>query len=156
MRALSILMMILASWMSVACDAPERTTPTKLDRTRVHYPNSEEQRAFKEALAAAAIPHEVRMATDGKEWVSWARDQDVAVAAVQEQMFGPELPSGRNLYVAGEAGTEFKAWLRDNRIPYKTMMKRGNEYVVWAVEDSSRVRKWPYFPPMELSASSNR
>ena len=130
------------------CDkGPEqRLSREVLIRGNTSYADPIEQKHFREALASASIPHEVSVWPDGREYVSWAGDQDAAVQKVKDQLFGEPLPTGRHIRFSGELGDQFKAWLTANGIPFKIVVSRGKEYVVWEAQDSPRVAKWPHFP----------
>jgi len=94
----------------------------------------------------------VRDVREGEKWVSWAKKDSESVERIRADLM---VPPRRNLSLTpGEDQEQFKKWLRDSGIPFKTRISLGQEYVVWAEEDTERVKKWPHWtePPSEKSS----
>jgi hypothetical protein len=110
------------------------------------YGDAEKQRRFKEGLKQANVPHELIIGPDGKEYVKWRDEDSAAVTAVQVSLFGEPLPLGRSIHFGAPYQAQFKKWLKETGIPFKTQMSEGKEYIVWEAADYPRVSQWKHFP----------
>jgi len=84
----------------------------------------EEQARFIAALVEAEIPF-TTVVHDEREFVQWDASHSERVRQIDEQLFGPSLPVGRNVHFDGEMHERFKSWLEENEIPYATVLNRG-------------------------------
>jgi hypothetical protein len=143
-RAIPILALALAL---AACD---RGPPPEAKKTSMYhsfqYGDAEKQRRFKEGLKQANVPHELIIGPDGKEYVKWRDEDSAAVTAVQVSLFGEPLPLGRSIHFGAPYQAQFKKWLKETGIPFKTQMSEGKEYIVWEAADYPRVSQWKHFP----------
>ena len=140
MNRISILLSLIAL---VGCDYRVETK-SRTTSEGVSYSDASDQERFKQALASAGIPFDVTTEQRGQEFVRWDASHSAEVTRIKESLF---LPSGRNLRLDPERQSEFKAWLEQNSVPYRTMTQEDGEYVVWEEADAARVRAWPQFPP---------
>lgn len=130
----------------VACDLTPSPTVTKTASFEsISYADPEKQRKLKEGLKQANVPHEL-ITRDGKEYVQWRSEDGAAVKAVQVALFGEPLPLGRSIHFGAPYHAQFKKWLKDNGIPFRTQLSEGKEYVVWEAADYPRVSQWEHFP----------
>ncbi len=132
---------LLLAFVLVACVPPTQTMEVSVSCALVkesrHYADPMEQRQFKEALKKAGVEHVVVM-RHGKEFISWKAREHEAIARIDASLFGPPLPSGRNLSTGTLRRGEFKAWLTANGIYFTTQINRGREYVVWGEKRTPR------------------
>jgi len=73
---------------------------------------AEDQARFKQALTEAGVPFTLEM-LDGKEHVRWEGADAAKANEVREKLFGPDLPSGRNVAFETEIQSKFKTWLTE-------------------------------------------
>ena len=139
MHRISILLSLLAL---VGCDYRVETE-SRTTSEGVSYSNVRDQERFKQALSSAGIPFDVTTEQRGQEFVRWGASYSAQVNRIKDSLF---LPSGRNLRLDPERQSQFKAWLEQNAVPYRTMVQEDGEYVVWEEVDAERVRAWPQFP----------
>lgn len=139
MHRISILLSVLTL---VGCDGRVET-PSRTISEGISYSNANDQERFKQALSGAGIPFDVTTEQRGQEFVRWEARYSAQVDRIKDSLF---LPSGRNLRLDPERQSQFKAWLEQNAIPYRTMIQEDGEYVVWEEADAERVRAWPQFP----------
>src|SRR5262245_41862494 len=139
MHRISILLSLLAL---VACE-PRVETSSRTTAESVSYGNARDQERFKQALQSAGIPFEVATEQRGQEFVRWDASYSAQVKRIKDSLF---LPAGRNLRLDPQRQSQFKAWLDQNAVPYRTMAQEDGEYVVWEAADDARVRAWPQFP----------
>jgi hypothetical protein len=139
MQRVSILLSLLAL---LGCDY-RAETKSRTTSEGVSYGDVSDQERFKQALSGAGIPFEVAIEQRGQEFVRWDASYSAEVKRIKDSLF---LPSGRNLRLDPERQSQFKAWLEQNEVPYRTMVQEDGEYVVWEEADAARVRAWPPFP----------
>lgn len=139
MHRISLLLSLLAL---VGCDH-RLETESRTTSEGVSYSNARDQERFKQALSSAGIPFDVTTEQRGQEFVRWGASYSAQVNRIKDSIF---LPSGRNLRLDPERQSQFKAWLEENAVPYRTMVQEDGEYVVWEEVDAERVRAWPQFP----------
>lgn len=139
MHRISILLSLLAL---VGCDYRVETE-SRTTSEGVSYSNASDRERFKQALSSAGIPFDVATEQRGQEFVRWDASYSAQVSRIKDSLF---LPSGRNLRLDPERQSQFKAWLEQNAVPYRTMVQEDGEYVVWEDADAERVRAWPQFP----------
>lgn len=139
MQRVGILLSLLAL---VGCDGRVETQ-SRTTSEGVSYSNANDQERFKQALSGAGIPFEVTTEQRGQEFVRWEARYSAQVDRIKDSLF---LPSGRNIRLDPERQAQFKAWLEQNAVPYRTMVQDDGEYVVWEEADAERVRAWPQFP----------
>jgi hypothetical protein len=102
------------------------------------YDNAEEQERFKQGLSAAGIPYKLTK-RNNREFVSWEPKYNLAVEKVEFSRF---LPSGRSISLDEQRQSRFKVWLKQTKIPYKTLLIGKREYIIWDQADSKRVQEW--------------
>lgn len=143
-RAIAILALAL---FLAACDLnPPPASKKTATFHSISYADAEKQRRFKEGLKQANVPHELFTGTGGKEYVKWRDEDSAAVRAVEVSLFGEPLPLGRSIHFGQPYHAQFKKWLKDGGIAFKTQMSEGKEYVVWEAADYPRVSQWKHFP----------
>jgi hypothetical protein len=105
-----------------------------------------ERELLKNELAAAGIDF-VEVDRDDGTYVQWGGADSERVRGIRERVFGPDLPNGRNVAYTQDLEylqQEFKDWLAERGIPYKTAMQGDVEFIYWEAEDDGRVREWPH------------
>jgi hypothetical protein len=97
----------------------------------VHYGDPAMQQALKDALDKAGIPYKLET-REGKEMVGWTYANDPAARAVQKQLEGSGLATGRSVsFQNAGLQKEFIAWLAAKGVKHETTSAQGREYVVW-------------------------
>jgi hypothetical protein len=135
---------------SGACSRPEdgrQTIPSEIkvdESTAYHDPI--EQASFESALKAAKVPHTIEF-YEGRRAVAWKAEHSEAVKRIQMELFGEPFPPGAGLSPSPDLRDEFKAWLKENSVPYTTHISRGREYIMWEETYTPMVRTWKHFPP---------
>lgn len=126
--------MVVLGLLAAACDE------AKESKSGLTFAHPADQRQFTDALAKAGIAYSLEV-KQGKNYVMWSqRDRD-AVGQIQASLV---IPPDRNLSLTpAEDQADFKAWLSENGIPFTTRLSLGQEYVVWAEQDTEKVKKWP-------------
>jgi len=95
------------------------------------YGHAEYQQEFKDALGKAGIPYTVEM-KDGREFAYWTSEQHAAVEAIKREL---ELLEGRSVSFSNPIlDKAFKDWLAKNGVAYRTVQRRGRDYVAWEGE----------------------
>ena len=145
LRPLITLLPLLVLACEYRTDQPSEVARQTVSEVSTHYADPSEHQAFKAALAASGVPFRV-VVRDSKEHVAWPTEQEAKVAAIEAKLFGPPLPSGRNVSLDPSNQAAFKAWLNANSIAYTTQVSRGRELIVWSEADSERVRQSRYAP----------
>jgi hypothetical protein len=149
MRYLS-LTVVGTALLAASCDSSRDSASEYIERRvisesiRVGDPADGE--LLKNELAAAGIDFSEVDRDDGR-YVQWSGADSERVRAIRERVFGPNLPNGRNVAYTQDLEhlqQEFKDWLAEKGIPYKTAMQGDVEFIYWAAEDDGRVREWPY------------
>lgn len=138
---------ILALSVLLACErskTPDQIEITNASRS-IWYADPARQNLLAAELKKAGISYDV-VVERGREYIRVTEEDSVRVSAIEEMLFGPELPSGRNIGFDPERQAKFKAWLREDRIPFKEITKDGSEYIVWEESDTEKVRRWHHFP----------
>ena len=132
---------------SSACTSGEPPRARELVSEGYSFSDPDRMERLKTGLTSAGIPFttEVR---DGNEYVDWEGRYADKANAVRIELFGPDLPSNRNIAMGGELQVRFKAWLAERSIPYQTVEKEGVEYIIWEESIDEAVRQWPYLPPI--------
>ena len=127
-------LMVVFGLLIAACDQ------AKDPKEGLTFAHPTDQRQFTDALAKAGIAYSLEV-KEGRKFVVWSqRDRD-SVSRIQASLV---VPPGRNLSLTpAENQAEFKTWLSENGIPFTTRLSLGQEYVVWAEQDTERVKKWP-------------
>jgi hypothetical protein len=132
--AFAAVMLVLAT----AC--VERQAPV-LDSEAYSFHDPVRQEQFKQKLTAAGVPFTTET-LDGQEFVRWTKSDAERATAIRQEVFGPDLPSGRHIAYDGATQARFKAWLTENGIPFSTAEKDGREYIIWEPAVDKEVRKW--------------
>jgi len=127
----------------LGCERTEEPLPVATHSVSYANPANQEQLAAE--LTKANVPYDV-VFERGREQLRVAETHLAAFTAVQERLFGPELPSGRNLRLDPERQQQFKLWLSGNGIPFKEVAKPDGNYIVWEATDDKSVRSWVQFP----------
>ena len=101
------------------------------------------QQRLKEELAKAGIPHELEV-TDGREFIKWSLEHDVAVEDIKQKKVDRTYGDGRNASFPDPAlRQEFTDWLTRKGIRYEIVTSSdGREFVVWAEGPKELVRQF--------------
>lgn len=143
-----ILTSIAAAALIIGCDSNERQSKSYSEVVTYSEtsPDKARQQQFKDALNKAAVPYETYRDEKGNERLKWQGENNDAVERVRISLFGPLPPAGRSIGFDARYQDQFKKFLDSNRIPYKTAMSYGKEYVIWEAHDYARIASWEHFP----------
>src|SRR5262245_25115559 len=113
---------------SSACTPGERVRSRELVSEGYSFSDPERSERLKTGLTSAGIPFTTEV-QGGNEYVNWEARYADRANAVRIELFGPDLPSNRNIAMGAEQQARFKAWLAERSIPYQTVEKEGMEYI---------------------------
>jgi len=108
----------------------------------------EDEKQFVETLEKSRIKYRLEV-HNGLRIVSWSESDAEKVKKIRDAL---TVPPKRNLSLTPkEVHEEFKAWLKENSIPFETVVSGGQEFVVWSEKDAERVKHWPKWtePPID-------
>lgn len=155
MRSIKSSGLLLLALAVTACgrhDAPEsRVISSVLVSEGISYENEAETAALASALTASGVPYSTGL-QNGKTSLKWEAKHSPAVRSIQSQLFGPPLPSGRNLSGDPETQMRFKTWLSENDIPYTLQESHGREFIIWEEKYTPKVQTWEFYPPTQAQA----
>jgi len=138
---------------TIACnfDSDPKTTRGKEIFESAWYADANHQKMFEEELTRQKISYTVNVENDGKHFVQWRYKDHETVARLQESLFGKPLPKN-NINFDPNLNEQFKSWLTQNNIPYKTQFSDGIEYVTWEDSEQHKIEEWLYFPKKMVQA----
>jgi hypothetical protein len=150
----------ISSFALGGCDTgtPHSTVSKTWQSCAVSYADASKRSRFEMALEQAKVPHETITLPDGQLAVQSHGQDCEQFQATMLALFGPDLPSGRNLHFDADRQAQFKKWLTEQGIPFRTEVRDGSEFVVWETQDATRVAAWEHFPrdyPMLSPSTSN-
>lgn len=96
----------------------------------VSYSDPDTQQRLKDGLREAGIPFTVRM-QDGKEFIGWPAQHNVAAEAINEKVRAGPFRSGSNAHIAdAQLHQQFVGWLEKKGIRHEVVKSHGNDYIV--------------------------
>lgn len=108
----------------------------------VSYSDPDTQQRLKDGLREAGIPFTLKM-QDGKEFVGWPAEHNVAAEAINEKVRAGPFRSGSNAHIPdAQLQQQFVAWLEKKGIRHEVAKSDGKDYVVWDPGAGDAIREF--------------